>query len=228
MSLNREDFTEERIAEITREATRLGVMTVLSLEAREATRRAILAEREDHGETWVFGYGSLMWNPACHVDRSEPALLHGYHRRFCLRTHLGRGTPERPGLTLGLLPGGRCRGLIHAIAPDNVESETTILWRREMVSGAYRARWVDVKTPAGTRRAIAFLINQDNQGYAGRLGEQETAHTIAFAEGRLGHCADYLRNTVMHLDELGVADGPMHRLLDRVETLQAAAAREGR
>jgi len=222
--LSRDDFTEERIAALTAEADRCGDFPILSREAREATRRAALARWTPGTDLWLFGYGSLMWNPAIHVAERRPGAIRGWHRRFCLWTPLGRGTPDRPGLMLALEPGGRCRGIALRIAAEAVESETVIVWRREMLTGAYRARWVRVETDGGPLDAITFVVDRRHPRYAGVLSDAETARAIAHAEGRLGRCCDYLRNTVQHLDALGVADGPMHRLHALVERERAAAS----
>jgi cation transport protein ChaC len=129
---------------------------------------------------------------------------------------MGRGTPEQPGLTLGLERGGSCRGLLFRISGAIAEDELDLVWNREMISRAYMPRLMNAYTKDGTVRAITFVINTQHNGYAGRLSIEETTDTIAKAQGRLGRCSEYLENTVMHLDELGIGDGPMHRLLVNV------------
>jgi cation transport protein ChaC len=215
--LSRGDFTEARVQELTAELKAAGMDNFLDRETREAARRETLAAHPHGEDLLVFGYGSLMWNPAVHHAERIPALLHGYHRKFCLWTPLGRGTPEQPGLMLALVPGGRCRGMAIRIAAEMIDSETEILWRREMLSGAYQARWVQVDTGAGHRRAITFVVNRKHPRYGGDIAPDEAVRAIACAEGRLGRCRDYLHNLVVHLDELGFADGPMHRLYARVQ-----------
>ena len=218
----REDFTEENLAIIAAEAARVGAFTALGRDAREASRRGLLARHAPGAAVWVFGYGSLMWNPAFHCAARRPGLVYGYHRRFCLWMTMGRGTPDIPGLMLGLERGGSCRGVALKIAPHHVESETTILWRREMMTGTYQPRWVSVHTEDGPLAAIAFVANHGHPRYSGRLDLDTMVRAIALARGRLGHCRDYLRQTVRHLDELGIGDGPMHRLLRRVEAYGSA------
>jgi len=164
----------------------------------------------------VFGYGSLIWNPAFEFVERRVARVRGFHRRFCLWTHLGRGTPARPGLMLALEQGGSCRGVAFRIADAAARSELEILWRREMIGGSYLARWIVVETDAGPVRAIAFTINRANERYAGRLPEDVMAATIARAHGQLGACAEYLFNTVSHLSALGIRDRPLERLRDQV------------
>ena len=165
---------------------------------------------------WLFGYGSLIWNPAFHFTDRLTGTVHGYHRRFCLWTHLGRGCPERPGLVLGLERGGSCRGAAFHIAPEAVEEELAIVWRREMLSGAYVPRWVRVRTALGDVRAITFVINHAHERYARLLPDDRVAEVIATAEGFLGPCADYLINTVDHLAALGIHDRPLERLRAQV------------
>ncbi|HZD24757.1 MAG TPA: gamma-glutamylcyclotransferase [Alphaproteobacteria bacterium] len=215
--LTREDFTEERIAALERELSASGAMIFLDPDVREASRREILARQPEGEDLWVFGYGSLMWNPAVHCAETAPALLHGWHRQFCLWTPLGRGTPERPGLMLGLEPGGCCRGMALRLEAGLIESETAILWRREMLSGAYRPRWVSLTTRHGRVPAVTFTVNRAHPRYGGRVPQARAVQAIATAEGQLGRCRDYLHNMILHLDELGIADGPMHRLYDLVE-----------
>jgi cation transport protein ChaC len=170
----------------------------------------------------VFGYGSLIWNPAFHFTERVVGTVHGYHRRFCLWAHLGRGRPERPGLMLGLERGGSCRGVAYHIAPDAVAEELDIVWRREMIGGAYVPRWVSVYTPVGLVRALTFTINRAHERYARDLQDDEAADAIAGASGFLGACADYLINTVDHLAELGIHDRPLECLRDRVVIRRAA------
>lgn len=135
---------------------------------REASLRATLKEAPAGGDVWVFGYGSLIWNPAFHFVEKRTARIHGYHRRFCLWTPLWRGSAENPGLMLGLERGGACSGVMFRIAQEAVDSELDILWRREMFTGAYRPTWVSVRSHGEPFPAITFVINRDNSRYAGR------------------------------------------------------------
>jgi cation transport protein ChaC len=217
---------------LTREALLGGVLqrliaahgdrAALSEAALLATRRAALAGHPPGQDLWVFAYGSLIWNPAFHFAGQERAHLFGYHRQFCLWTSLGRGSPDRPGLMLGLEHGGCCTGVAFRIAAEAIEVELEAIWRREMLTGAYRPRWVPVHGESGPRRAIAFVINRRHERYARRLPEAEVVETVAHAEGALGACRDYLFNTVAHLEELGIHDRRLARLAAAVR-----ACREG-
>lgn len=223
---------------LTREALRDGWLqnmiaaagmpvNALSAEELRRSRDQILAGHPAGEPLALFAYGSLIWNPAFHFTRRELARVHGLHRSFCLWTHLGRGTPDRPGLVLGLEAGGACRGLLYWIAPEAVEDELEIVWRREMVTGAYRPTWVTVRTAAGPRRAVTFVINRRHERYTGRLEEAAIVDAIATARGPLGACADYLFNTEAHLAELGIRDPGLRRLCAAVRARQADAAEDG-
>lgn len=220
MSLNRETIRGGLIQEIVAEAEKLGYVRLLSEVERHACRARTLAAKPHPGPVWVFGYGSLIWNPAFHFAEQRPARLYGYHRAFCLRTHVGRGSPDWPGLVLGLDRGGSTSGLALRLDDDQVEEELDIVWAREMVTAAYEPRWVRLTTVEGPVHAIAFVIDRHHDRYAGDLDEEETARTIAFAEGRLGPCRDYLANTVAALDRLGFPDRRLHALMRRVEALR--------
>ena len=196
----------------------------LTEEELKRSRKAALAGHPPDRDLALFAYGSLIWNPAFNFCRRETARVHGFHRRFCLWTHLGRGTPERPGLMLGLEAGGSCRGLLYWVAANEIESEIEILWRREMVTGAYRPAWVTAQTATGPERALTFLINRRHERYSGRLNDEAIVAAIATACGPLGACADYLFNTTAHLEQLGIADRPLRQLCNAVRAYQRRAA----
>ncbi len=172
---------------------------------------------EGAGDVWLFAYGSLIWNPMIHFVDKRVATVHGYHRSFCLWTHLGRGSADAPGLILGLDRGGACRGLAFRIAAPIAQVELELLWRREMVTGSYCPRWVRIVTKEGGRGwAIAFLINRTHPRYAGLVPEDRIVESIARAHGALGPCAAYLFDTADHLKALGIRDERLSRLRDRV------------
>jgi len=172
----------------------------------------ILAAHEWGQDLYVFGYGSLIWNPAFHFVDKMPALLRGYHRRFCLRLVQGRGTPETPGLMLALDNGGACKGVAFRIAAGCVRDELHVLWQREMFGGAYNARWVRLLTEAGTVRAVTFVINRRHPRYLPELSLEQTAALIATGCGDLGSCREYLENTVEHLRALGLRDSGLEKI----------------
>ncbi len=177
------------------------------------------------GDLWVFTYGSLMWDPGFrHVD-AEPALLRGYHRAFCIYSSRYRGTAAKPGLVLGLDPGGACKGIACCIAAADKPVALEALWQREMRRGVYWPRMLPVTTPGGRRVALAFVANRSHAGYAGRLAIDEAARIIAGCRGERGPNIDYLLNTLRHLDALGVHDHHLRRLLELVRGWQDQAAR---
>jgi glutathione-specific gamma-glutamylcyclotransferase len=190
---------------------------VLSDEEHSAGVAAMLASRPDSGDVWVFAYGSLLWNPMIHFTEKRVATVHGFHRRFCLWTHLGRGSAAAPGLILGLDYGGACRGLVYRIAKAEARQELELLWKREMVTGSYAPRWVRIVTHEGGRGwAVAFVINHAHPRYAGVLTEARIVESIARAKGPLGPCASYLFDTAAQLEMLGIRDPRLFRLRDLV------------
>jgi glutathione-specific gamma-glutamylcyclotransferase len=218
--LKREHFTADRVRAYAELAAKAGLALPISEEAREASRKEVEAAVPPGADVWVFGYGSLMWNPAINFVESRKAEIRGYHRCFCLTLGLGRGSPDKPGLMLGLDRGGACVGVAHRIAAKDVASELTILWYREMLSGAYHPRWLGANIDGlGTTKVLAFVINRANPRYEARVPEDAAARRIAAAEGLLGTNRDYLYRTARRLRELGIADGPMHRLERRVRAL---------
>jgi glutathione-specific gamma-glutamylcyclotransferase len=196
---------------------RIRALRLLGLSVRsdleiEASLDAALAAHAPGADAFVFGYGSLMWNPAFLFTERHLATLHGWHRRFCLEMPFGRGTPERPGLMMALDRGGSCRGIVFRIAAARVREELLLVWRREMSGTAYRARWMTVRTAGGNVRAVVFVVNRAHPRYVGNLPEDEIAATLAHAAGALGSGAAYLKQTIAALAALGVIDHGLERL----------------
>lgn len=160
----------------------------------------------------VFGYGSLMWNPALEVVHSQVALVQGWHRRFCLRMLFGRGTPEQPGAMLALDRGGSCRGLLLRIEAAKVHAEARLLWRREMLAGSYDARWVQVRCGETAIRALTFVANRRHARYIAAEPLHRIAHLIRTGKGPLGTSIAYFERTVSTLERLGIRDAGMERL----------------
>src|SRR5438874_1119413 len=162
----------------------------------------VAALRDSTVPVWVFAYGSLMWNPEMPFAERRPALLRGYHRSFCLYSRDYRGTPERPGLVLGLDRGGACRGIVYRLPRETQGPAFDLVWAREMAGDVYRMRPVRVATAQGPLAAYAFVVNRVCPDYAGRLSLDEVAAIVAQAKGGRGTGRDYLANTVRHLEEL--------------------------
>ena len=164
------------------------------------------------GGFWVFAYGSLMWDPEIEHDRRLLAGLHGYHRRFCLYSHLYRGTPEAPGLLLGLDRGGFCRGMGIRVPAAAARAAWGVLWMREMVLRTYRPTFVRARTEEGIVPMVAFVAERASPQYCGALDEARMAAIIGSARGTRGDNRAYFENTRARLAELGIADRGMERL----------------
>lgn len=220
--INRESLKNGLLQKIAAEAERNGLIHLTSAEEREASWRNTLATNPNaDGAVWVFAYGSLLWNPAMHVAEHRDALLTGYHRDFTLRTYIGRGSKEQPGLVLGLEADGCCQGQILRVPDEHVESELSLLWSREMVASAYVPTWLPVTIDSGEQVfAIAFLMDVNYPHYVAHLNFEERCHDLAFAEGALGAAADYLFSTVQTLEKLGIHDELLARYAARVSEIQ--------
>ncbi|CAN7483745.1 gamma-glutamylcyclotransferase [Variovorax sp. LjRoot290] len=183
-----------------------------TVEELEASIDTILSQHERDAAVLVFGYGSLMWNPALNHADVRPAKVHGWHRSFCLRSIIGRGSPERPGLMLALDRGGACHGMLLQIDARKVRDELRVLWRREMLTEIYEPRWVTAHICSAPVRAITFTVNRSHPRYTKGLPIQEMARMINTGAGSLGTCREYFDATVQKLAALGIRDAGMERL----------------
>lgn len=197
---------------------------VRSDEEIEASLDAALAGHPAGEDVWVFGYGSLMWNPAFLHEEHRLGTIRGWHRRFCLNLTRGRGSPDCPGLMLALDRGGACRGMAFRIAAAQARGELLLVWRREMLSGSYLARWVHVATDAGPVRAVTFVVNTRHARYVGRVSEAEAAERIRRATGELGTCLDYFDRTVASLRAFGLRDAALERIGRAIPRTEPASA----
>jgi cation transport protein ChaC len=191
----------------------------LSDAEREATRAGVLARKGQ--DLWVFAYGSLMWDPGVHIVEIRKAALSGLHRRFCLRSQMGRGSVEWPALMAALDDGGDCHGLAMRIPAAHVDRETQILWQREMLAGSYVPTFVHVETPQGGVEAVAFVINRQSDRYV-QLDIEESARLIATGRGIRGTCLEYLENLAERLELLDLEDRAISDLHRRVRALLGA------
>lgn len=214
MALTREAIRDGFIQKLIREAGPW--VNPLPEEEVLASRLAMMAERDPDEDIWVFGYGSLIWNPAFYFEEQRVGRLYGYHRRFCMKIHAGRGSARRPGLMLALDRGGSCQGVVFRISRANADEEMELIWRREMISGSYTPKWLEVRTPAGPVQAVTFVVNRDHERYAGDVPEGDAVKLLATAKGPLGRCCDYLYNTAAHLEAMGIADRNLKRLSRKV------------
>lgn len=165
------------------------------------------------------GRARLIFDTLSTLAERRVAEVCGWHRSFCLSMAVGRGTPDEPGLVLGLDRGGVCEGVAYRIAERDIASELPILWSREMLIGGYNPTWVDVIGDDGEKFgvAIAFTIDRAHDNYAGSLPQYEKVRRLATAEGSWGSSADYLFRTIGGLREHGIRDMEMERLGDLVD-----------
>ena len=215
--LTRADLEADRLRKLFRQEN--PGARVLSEAELQASLASLLEPHPPGADVWLFGYGSLIWNPIIRFEERHVARLHGYHRRFCLWSHVNRGSPQRPGLVLGLDAGGSCQGVAFRIAAANAQTELSLLWRREMVLGSYRPRWIKVTAGDQELAAIAFIVNRAHSGYAGRLPPDTVVRTLVSARGYLGTPAEYLHETVRGLLDHGVRDAYLLDLHRRVLAL---------
>jgi cation transport protein ChaC len=161
---------------------------------------------------WIFAYGSLMWRPGFAYAEAGPARLHGYHRSLCIYSIVHRGTPEQPGLVLGLDRGGSCRGWAFRIDPEQEAEILAYVDGRELVTDVYRRKRLPVTV--GSRRVAAwsYVVRREHPQYAGQLAQGRLLDLVRRGAGRSGHCRDYLLSTVSHLEAMGIVDGPLHVL----------------
>lgn len=171
------------------------------------------------GDLWVFGYGSLMWDPGFSYLQRAPALLYGYHRAFCIYSNRWRGTPDQPGLVLGLNRGGACRGVAFLVRQSDVGATIKKLWQREMRRRVYVPRLLRTRLPKGKARAFTFVADPRHPGYAGGLTVRQTAQLVATCRGARGPNIEYLTRTIDHLAELGVRDHNLLRVMEAVRAL---------
>ena len=193
---------------------------VLSEDELISSRQQFIADNYTGPDIWVFGYGSLIWNPLIAYEEKQFGRVYGFHKRFCLWTRLGRGSPEDPGLVLALDRGGSVRGIVFRVAAQRAAQEMDILWRREMINNSYNPKWVNVNTNDGVKKALSFVIPYDSPGIAHRMSDKTTAGIISKATGFLGPCCDYLFETANALTVAGIKDKAIDKLVIMVKKAQ--------
>lgn len=163
---------------------------------------------------WVFGYGSLMWQPGFDFVEALTARAHGYHRALCIYSIRYRGSPTRPGLVFGLDRGGSCRGRAYRVAAENASEVIAYLDDREMLNKVYEPKYLNVRLDDGrTVSAYGFVARREHRQYAGKLPVARAAELICQGRGPRGSGLEYVANTVRHLDENGIHDDFLHRVL---------------
>jgi cation transport protein ChaC len=170
-------------------------------------------------DLWVFGYGSLMWRPGfAHVERAAARLI-GLHRALCVYSFVHRGTPEKPGLVLGLDRGGACRGIAYRVERTARAATIAYLRAREQVTMVYREAWRDVLVegePERRVRALVYVIVRGHPQYAGRLDLEQQLHFVRQGHGRSGPNRDYVLATVSEIEAQGFRDAGLHLLAERL------------
>ncbi|CAM3969591.1 MULTISPECIES: gamma-glutamylcyclotransferase [Rahnella] len=193
---------------------------LLTPEQRAASLGCTLARRPDNSPVWIFGYGSLMWNPVFDSEEARPATLHGYHRAFCLRLTSGRGTHAQPGRMLALRDGGQTTGLAFRLPEDKLLEELELLWKREMLTGCYRPTWCELDLDDGRKvTALVFIMDASHPQYEADTDYQVIAPLIAQASGPLGTNAQYLFALEKELNSYGMRDDCMSELVKQVRML---------
>ncbi|NVJ92567.1 MAG: gamma-glutamylcyclotransferase [Methylocystaceae bacterium] len=174
-------------------------------------------------DIWIFGYGSLMWSPGFKVAEDVPARLPGYHRDLCILSYVFRGTPEVPGIVVGLNPGGACAGRAFRVCAEHVPETMDYLHEREMVNNVYTPTWVDITLgDARNVSAYTFVAVRDHAQYVGHLDQEEKVAYVLQGYGAGGSALEYLENTCTHLRSLGINDETLEAIL------QAAQAKSGK
>ena len=175
------------------------------------------------GNLYVFAYGSLIWKPGFAVAAEHAALLRGYHRHFCVRSTRYRGTPERPGLVLGLDRGGSCRGVALQVAGEQAHPVLRYLAEREMSGGSYRQVSLPVRLLDQGRevQAVSYVVDRRSATYCGVLEPEAVATAIARSAGGMGSNRDYLLNTLSQLRARGVRDLGLERLAMLLPPIEA-------
>src|SRR5690606_4387518 len=189
---------------------------------RQASLRASLAQRQEDQDSWVYGYGSLIWRPEFDFAERRIALLHGYHRALCLWSRVSRGTPDQPGLVFGLDNGGSCRGMVFRIPAGMVPQTMEALWRREMPSGAYLPKWLVCRTDKGPVTALAFTMNRNTDAYVRDLPADRLLQIVRSAHGSYGPCVEYVLETAQALQQSNIHDKRLQAIVRRLR--QAGAA----
>jgi len=188
-----------------------------------------LAIEHEPEDLWVFGYGSLIWRPGFDHAERVPARLIGAHRALCVFSHVHRGTPERPGLVLGLDLGGACRGVAYRVTAKQRPETIAYLRAREQVTGVYRETLRAVTLLAEPQRrvpALVYMIDRGHHQYAGRLDIATQLHLVRQGHGQSGPNREYVLSTVQALEALGLYDRDLHLLAEKLRGAHEQHAQE--
>ncbi|MBT0720991.1 gamma-glutamylcyclotransferase [Rosenbergiella collisarenosi] len=193
---------------------------VLSAEQRAASLQDFLARKPSSGPLWIFGYGSLMWNPLLDYDQVETAYLAGWSRDFCLTLVAGRGTSANPGRMLALVEGGHTVGRAFKLSCDSWEAELALLWKREMITGCYRPLWQTLTLESGrTVDALVFVANTEHTLFCANECLTHKAKVITAAKGPLGKNLSYFEEMMATLQRFGIEEPSMLALTEQLVKL---------
>jgi glutathione-specific gamma-glutamylcyclotransferase len=189
---------------------------LLTQDELDASLEATLAGWDGASDLWIFGYGSLIWNPQVPTLESLRARVYGFHRGLYLWSRVNRGTPEQPGLVLALDRGGSCAGMALRLAGAGARAHFAALWHREMPMGSYRPTWAACTLADGRQiRALTFVIRREASAYTGRLSDATLRTVLGCASGRYGTTLEYVRRTADALRAHGMPDRTLEALLVR-------------
>jgi cation transport protein ChaC len=176
--------------------------------------------QQNGADLWVFAYGSLMWRPGFDFLERRHARLVGAHRALCVYSFVHRGTPERPGLVLGLDRGGNCRGIAYRVAAGKRSATIDYLRAREQVTRVYRETWRTVwldDDPQQSAQALCYMVDRGHRQYAGRLPLERQLHFVRQGHGRAGNNRDYVLAAVKEIERQGYRDKDLHLLAERLK-----------
>jgi glutathione-specific gamma-glutamylcyclotransferase len=179
-----------------------------------------LSQPPANEDLWVFGYGSLMWRPGFSYLERIPARLIGLHRALCVYSYVHRGTPEKPGLVLGLDRGGACRGIAYRVAAADRGPTIAYLREREQVTSVYLETSRRITLAAAPRHdvtALVFLVDRSHPQYAGRLHVEHQVHLVRQGHGRSGANLDYVLSTAAEIEAQGCHDAGLHAIVERLK-----------
>ena len=198
-----------------------------SIERMSDDQRATLVDQTlaalGDSKLWVFGYGSLIWNPALNFEEQRRCSIKGFEKKFCFWTTLSRGTVECPGLMMGLVEGGSCNGVAFRIDAKNAATELDVLFRREMSHYIYKPTWIEAQCIETNKpfKILTFVVDKENHRFVDSLSINDIVRTIATAQGPLGRNCDYLFQLSEKMNELGFEEPELEDLVARVKEFQA-------
>ena len=211
VKLTKKNINEGRLGEKIKSIS--GSDKVLTKNELIKERRKIIPDNGIGEDIYIFGYGSLLWNPTINYEAQYLAKVYGFHRSFCMKTNLGRGSFKNPGLMLGLDKGGSCIGSAYKLNRDDAIKNIDILFKREMVTGAYKPKLL--KTKLDNNKivlSLAFTVDKKHKNYFSDKDTSVKASMISKANGFLGSCKEYFDYTLKSLEELNITDKEMRAI----------------